>query len=98
MAVEALRELTEEQRSNFQTALKYLNLRVSVHRSQPQYPALSIGAPDSDGSEDAEVSEKPRKAAGTSGDSRNYPMTPPTTIPQLTLLTRNNTRRVSHNF
>jgi hypothetical protein len=99
MAVEeAFREPTEEQRSNFQTALKYLNLRVSVHRSQPQYPALSTGAPDPDSSEDAEDSEKHKKAAGASRDSRNGPMTPPATIPQLTLLTRHNTHRNGLNF
>jgi hypothetical protein len=99
MAVEAFRQLSEEQRTDFQTAMKYLNLKVFKHRSQKQYPALSAGVPDLDSSDDAETSAKPKEAAATSRDSRKHPKkTPVAPVPRLTLLTRNNTHHVGPQF
>lgn len=38
MAVEAFRELSEEQRTNFQTAMKYLNLQVFNTEARSSIP------------------------------------------------------------
>ncbi|KAM0701688.1 hypothetical protein Q7P35_010597 [Cladosporium inversicolor] len=99
MAVEAFRELSEKQRTNFQTAMKYLNLQISIHGSQKLYPALSTGAPDPDGSKDADVSEKLEITAGTSLDSHRHPEKTPTVhVPQLTLLTCSSTHYLGPSF
>jgi hypothetical protein len=98
MPVEMRGPLSAKQLDQFPRAMEYLNLKVFIHESQTQYPALSTSASNSDAPEkpkDSESFEGLREVDGAlqdQGSSKSHDLyTVKISIspfPRLTLLTR----------